>query len=469
MIGKVADMSAGLLLLAITVLVILWEWSALLWLYPVTPWLVCLVLLIFLVQVRLARKAFIIVGLGLTLALAATNNDWQEIVLRGLGSAAFIGAFFGALATLRNAAQTSPAIQQAGRFLSSQPPGRRYAALTVGGQLFALLLNYGSIQLLGALATANAKSEPNLEIRTHRTRRMLLAIQRGFISTLSWSPLSFSIAITTSLVPGTSWASVVLPGLVTAAIVAGIGWALDTAFKPRLTVTPQRSPVTGTWGSMAPLFWLLAALIISVATLYLLTGVRVVGIVALIVPAIALTWLILQNWSMAPARNVARRARDYVLTELPGYRSELTLLMMAGFIGTTGAQLLLPVIANSGLHLETLPSWAILVAFVWFLPLCGQVGMNPILSFSLIAPLIPSAAVLGVTPTAIVVAATAGWTISGASSPFTATTLLTGSFAGISALRVGLVWNGFYTLICGSVLSAWVLLYAFVIHPAVLG
>tara|TARA_R110002073_G_scaffold180426_3_gene338791 strand:+ start:11 stop:673 length:663 start_codon:yes stop_codon:yes gene_type:complete len=220
---------------------------------------------------------------------------------------------------------------------------------------------------------------------------------------------------------------------------------------------------------MAPLIWLLAALIIGVTGLYLLTGVRVVGIVALIVPAISVTWLILQTWSVDPARNVGRRARDYVLAELPGYRSELTLLMMAGFIGTTGAQLLLPVMAASGLHLEALPTWAILVAFVWILPLFGQIGMNPILSFSLIAPLIPDAAVLGVTPTAIVVAATAGWTISGASSPFTATTLLTGSFAGISALRVGLVWNGVYTLICGAVLSAWVLLYAFVIHPAVLG
>lgn len=468
-LAKMADKAAGLLLLCITILVILHEWSALALLYPATPYLEGLVLLIFAFQVRVARKAFIVVGLALTAALFATDSDWQAVVLRGLGSAAFIAAFFCALATLRNVAQTSPAIQKAGRFLATQPPGRRYAALTVGGQMFALLLNYGSIQLLGAMATANAKEEPNAEIRAHRTRRMLLAIQRGFISTLPWSPLSFSIAMTTSLIPGTSWAAVVLPGLGTAAIVSGIGWALDTAFKPRLTTPAVRTAAVGTWGSMAPLVWLLAILIVSVVALYLLTGVRVLGIVALIVPGIAVTWLIIQNWAMAPARNVSNRLKDYVLTELPGYRSELTLLMMAGFIGTTGAQLLIPVMANSGLHLEALPTWAILVAFVWFLPLSGQIGMNPILSFTLIAPLIPAASVLGVDPTAIVVAATAGWTISGASSPFTATTLLTGSFAGISALRVGLVWNGAYTLICGCVLSVWVLLYAFVIHPAVLG
>ena len=66
-----------------------------------------------------------------------------------------------------------------------------------------------------------------------------------------------------------------------------------------------------------------------------------------------------------------------------------------------------------------------------------------------------------VTPIAIVAAITAGWALSGASSPFTATTLLIGSFGSISALRVGWVWNGVYTGLCAVVLSGWVLVYAF--------
>lgn len=468
-VQKAADTAAGLLLLCITILVLFQEWSLAPWLMPATPVLLCLVLLIFAVQVRIARKAFILVGGALTIALAASNSDWQAVVLRGLGSAAFIAAFFCSLATLRNVTQTSPAIQQAGRFLSSQPPGRRYAALTLGGQMFALLLSYGAIQLLGALASSNARAEPDAEVRAHRTRRMLLAIQRAFISTLSWSPLSLSVAITTTLIPGTSWGAIALPGLVTSAILAGIGWGLDSAFKPRLTTPPARSAPVGSWRSMAPLVWLLVMLVISVIALYLQTGVRVIGIVMLVVPIIAFVWLTVQSLSQHPLRLIRQRLAEYVVTELPGYRSELTLLMMAGFIGTVGAQLLLPVMTQGGWHLEMLPTWLILVAFVWLLPLCGQFGMNPILSFTLIAPLIPAASILGVSPTAIVVAATAGWSLSGASSPFTATTLLTGSFAGISALRVGLVWNGVYSLICGAVLSLWVLLYAFVLHPAFQG
>ncbi|MGI3211147.1 hypothetical protein ACROSR_08540 [Roseovarius tibetensis] len=461
--NRVVDRLCGPMLIGITCLVIFHEWHVVAWLAPVKPVLVVLVVILLAAQVRMSRKAFVAVALGLTLALAASAADWHRPVLDGLRSAAFIAAFFSALSTLRNVAQTSPAVQAAGRFLSGQRPGRRYAALTVGGQGFALLLNYGAIQLLGALALTNAGSEPDPEVRGHRIRRMLLAIQRGFVSTLPWSPLSFAMAISISLVPGTSWAQAMVPGLVSSALLAGVGWGLDAAFKPRLRVPPRRQTPDGSWALMLPLVTLLGVLVISVIGLSAITDVRIVGLVVVIVPVIAIIWLMIQHWAHAPVRSVARRVGVYVMQELPGYREELTLLMMAGYIGTVGSALLGPLMQRAGLDLSVLPPWVILVAFVWLIPLAGQAGMNPILAVTLIAPLIPGADSLGVTPTAIVVALAAGWALSGASSPFTATTLLIGSFAGISALRVGWVWNGVYTILCGTVLSIWVVIYAFVL------
>lgn len=459
----IVDGLAGVLLCAVTVLVICKEWGLAGWSEPVKPVLVLALLAILTVQVRLSRKAFVVVGIALSVALAATNPQWQTIVIDGLGAAAFIGAFFAALSTLRTVAQTSPAIQHAGTYLAEQKPGRRYAALTLGGQAFALLLNYGSIQLLGTLAMANAKSEPNEEVRGHRSRRMLLAIQRAFVSTLPWSPLSFSMAISISVIPDTSWTGILLPGLVTSAILAGIGWGLDTVFKPRLTVAATRGAPSETIAAMVPLVVLLGVLVTGVVILHEVTDVRIVGLVAVLVPSIALVWMVIQHWGNKPLRTTGARIADYALRELPAYRGELVLLMMAGYIGTVGAQLLAPLMAAAGLDLSVLPAWLIVVSFVWIIPLAGQIGMNPILAVTLLAPLIPEAASLGVQPTALVVAITAGWAMSGASSPFTATTLLIGSFAGISATRVGLVWNGAYTLICGCALSLWVFLYAFVL------
>lgn len=153
-------------------------------------------------EVGWSRRVFVLVGLGLAASAWATRPDWLDMVAAGLGSAGFVGTFFVALSWLRNAAAASPAIERCGSYLASQPPGRRYLALTIGGHLFSLILSYGAIQLLGNLATSAARREPNEEIRRIRTRRMLLAIQRGFVSMLAWSPLAFSMAISTSVVPG---------------------------------------------------------------------------------------------------------------------------------------------------------------------------------------------------------------------------------------------------------------------------
>ena len=463
--GRGADRLVGGSLAALTGLVMMREWGLAPDLTRVAgPVLVVLVTLLLGVQVRKGRQGFILVAVVLTALAVYTLPDWSVTIENGLATAAFIAAFFTALSTLRNAAVTSPAIRRCGRYLSQQPPGRRYAALTVGGQMFALVLNYGSIVLLGSLAMANADRETNPEVRYHRTRRMLLAIQRGFTSTLAWSPLSFAVAITSALIPEATWVRALLPCLVTGAIVAGTGWLMDTLFKPRITGPRSPPEPSGdTAASVLPLIGLLAILGSSVMVLHLVFEVRIIGAVIVAVPVIALLWIAIQQPRGEKLVAVGRRAGAYVTRDLPGYRGEIVLLMMAGYIGTVGSQLLVPFVARMGLDLSLLPSWLILVSLVWLIPIAGQIGMNPILAVSLIAPLLPDAASMGVTPLAVFVALTAGWTMTGASSPFTATTLMIGSFAGISATQVGLRWNGVYTLVCCSALSIWVWIYAFVL------
>lgn len=451
----------GSLLVATTVLVMLSEWRGGTPPARLSGVIVLLLMLVLAVQVRWTRQIFVLVALLLAGAAFLTRPDWLEMTDAALKSAAFIAAFFTALATLRNASASSGAIQACGRFLAQQPPGRRYLALTIGGQLFGMLLNYGAIVLLGGLAEANARLEPNAEIRSHRVRRMLLAIQRGFVSTLPWSPLAFAMAVSTSLVPGASWAKAAGPCLVSGVILAGLGWALDTIFKPRLSVPAPPRPAPGaTWLSLWPLVALLGILVLGVGGLHLATGVRAVGVVMLVVPALSLAWIALQNAPHRPLATTAGRVAAYIATDLPEYRSEIVLLMMAGFIGTLGARLISPLAEASGIDLAAVPGWQILIAIVWIIPLTGQIGMNPILTVSFLAPMLPDAARLGVSPSDIIVAITAGWALSGASSPYTATTLLIGSIGKVSALHVGLRWNGAYTLVCGAALSVWVAIVA---------
>lgn len=456
--SQILDRVAALLLITLTALFAVKEWGG--WVPPfMLEGITLLVLALLSLRVQIARKVFVLTGMALALWLALAGQDWITISLEGLEKAAFIAAFFTALSTLRHTAETSPALRRIGEFLAAQPPGRRYAALTMGGHLFALLINYGSLSLLGSLATHAATSEADAVIRKHRTRRMLLAIQRGFISSLTWSPLAFAMAITVAVIPGATWAGAVQPGLVSAAIIMLSGWAMDTAFKPKIASRPPRQPVEGSWSVLMPLFFLLALLAVTISTIYALMGLRVVGIVMVVVPVIAVLWAFVQRVGLGLHASLGARAGRYVGTELPGYRGELVLLMMAGFIGTVGAPVLQPLIASLGLDLAALPAAFVLAAFVWLVPLLGQIGMNPILGVTLIAPLIPTAAALGVTPDALVVAIASGWALSGATSPFTATTLLIGAFGNVSASHVGLRWNGAYFLVTASLLTVWVLIY----------
>lgn len=457
----------GMILLAITLFVLIFEWTGSTAIrYPAAIGVV-LYIAISTPHVSWSRRIFILIAVALTAYAYVTTDNWFQITNSALNSSAFIAAFFTALTSLRSASATSPSIEKCGHFLAEQPPGRRYLALTTGGHLFALVLNYGAISLLGNLAEASARREPNEEIRLHRLRRMLLAIQRGFVSTLPWSPLTFAVAISTSLVPGASWAGALGFCLVSASILAGLGWAMDSIFKPRLTVpAPQRQKPQGTWASLLPLLTLLSLLVIVIGTLHIVTGIRAVGVVMLVVPLVSICWIAIQNLDEAPLDQTKSQLKQYVFSDLSGYRSELVLLTMAGFIGTIGAKLVGPLVAGSHLDITAVPGWVILVSLVWLIPLAGQCGMNPILSVSLIAPLLPTSTQMGVSPAALVTALTAGWALSGASSPFTATTMLVGNIARVSAWRVGLKWNGAYSLVCAVALSLWVAFVGLLLgHP----
>ena len=420
-------------------------------------------LALFSLTARPSRLAFVAVGIALVCWAAATRTGWTQATLTALTQGCFIIALFTALPALRGAAVGSQAILDCGRFLARQPPGRRYLALTVGGHLFGLILLYGSISLLGSLAAESTTHEADPEIRGHRLRRMLVAVQRGFASTLCWSPMALSMAVTLSVVPGASWPAAVGLCLVSSALMMVIGWLLDTILKPRLSTPPRPRPAeTDGWLlRLRPLLVLLAVVVGGVFALHLSTGVAVTGAVMTVVPLVAMAWVLLLP--PAPGGRLAAlsgRIGQFATRDMAGFRGEIMLLFMAGFIGSLGSWLLVPIMQAHGPDLTAVPPLLILAALVWVIPLTGQIGMNPILAVSLLVPLLPAPAVLGIHPTAMMLAITGGWAISGNTSPFTASVLLVGKLGGVEARHAGMVWNGLYALSTGAALTLWVLVAA---------
>ncbi len=420
--------------------------------------------MVFAPRIQTSRLAFVAIGAGLTVWAAATRPDWTEATLTALERGAMIVALFTALSAIRNAAMGSAGILACGRFLARQPPGLRYTALTIGGHLFGLILLYGSISLLGSLAAESTAKEADAELRRHRIRRMMVAIQRGFASTLCWSPLGFSMAITITIVPGASWSSVAIPCLISAVLMMATGWALDAIFKPRLaTPPPPRLPETGRWlVQLRPLLVLLAVIISGVLALHLLTGVEVIGAVMSLVPAAAILWIAMQPRPRGTGRMswTADRIMLFVTRDVPHYRGEIVLLFMAGFIGSLGSFLLLPLVQAQGLDFGALPPLLLIVSIIWIVPLTGQLGMNPILAVSLLVPLLPSPETMGIPPAALVAAITGGWALAGTTSPFTASVLIAATLGRVTPREAGIGWNGVYILVMGAILSLWVVALA---------
>ncbi len=456
-----SDEAAGLLVAATMILVAIHEWGGSAWFSAAGMATSVAALALFSRTIRWTRRVFLLIGLALLAIAVAFLPDWPGAVWRALQSMGFIIAFFTALTSLRSAAISSRPVAEAGQFLADQPPGRRYLALTLGGALFGLILLYGAITLLGSLSQTSARRDPDPRIAEIRIRRMMVAIQRGFIATLPWSPLTFAMAISTSLVPGSTWAGAVLPCLVSGLLLAGIGWALDAALKPRLSgPRPESRAPEGRWSrKLAPLLALLCLLGGLITILHFVTGVGVVGVVMIVVPILSLLWMVEQDvleHRKGIAGHVAQRARDFATIEMAGLRAEIVLLAMAGFIGSLGASLVAPVVAASGIDLSGVSAVLLLLGIFWIIPITGQFGMNPILAASLVVPLLPAPAAMGVAPSAVILAITSGWALSGATSPYTASVMMVGQYGGVSALHVGLRWNGLYALLCGVALSGWI-------------
>lgn len=334
--------------------------------------------------------------------------------------------------------------------------------MVLGGHIYGVILSYGAISLLGSLAERGARKEANIEIRKIRTKRMLLAVQRGFIAMTCWSPLTFSIAITTSLIDGSSWSGAAIPCFISALILMALGLLLDFFYKSKINIDSNNLiRKTGSWNTVMPLLFLFIFLLSLIGSIQYITDLRAVAVVMLIVPIFSLFWIIYQNYNSKNLNILYIRTKErvsgYIFKDIVNYKSELILLIMAAFIGTMASSIIAPYINGDVINFSSIPSWLVLVGILWLMPITGQIGMNPILAVYLIAPLLPQAANLGVSPNAIILALTSGWALSGISSPYTASTLLIADLAKITPIQAGLKWNGLFTLMGGLLLSCWVI------------
>ena len=378
--------------------------------------------------------AAILVLAGTASALA--TPDPLAALSAGARRGAAYAAFFLALGALRDAAERSRTVRRSGAHLVAQPQARRYLAVTSGAHLFAMILSYGAIDLIGAMLARTAAPRETV-------RRLLMAAYRGFATMNCWSPLNIMTVVVTAAVP-TADLRPILPLAFAAAMLLLLAGALvDRLQSPR---TPDTPPPSGERWTIHLRILAIVALVMATAEAVAITFETplATGVTAA-VPLIGAAWTLAQlrrRPHIAPL--FARRLRAFH-ERLPSFRGEATLLATSGFLGVT-LGLALPA-GGLAAFLPPLPPILIPLAVPLVLIATSLLGFNPIAIVAIIGAAIPDPAALGVAPTTLALACMLGWGVCVGMTPFSASALATARWTNADPWRVTTDWNRAYTIV----------------------
>jgi hypothetical protein len=421
-------------------------------------------------QRRYAQVLFIaLFAIGMVGVLLAAHP--ALLFLAGWRRGASYAAFFVALTTLRDAAETSPLVRRCGQHLVAQPPGRRYAALTAGGHMFGITLSYGAIELLAAMvmrANTIEAAGGSQAVRAIRARRMLLAIYRGFCVMNCWSPINIMTAVVSTAVPAAPMRLLLPIAFVVAVGMAALGWLEDRLSGARLQTRGGTRPVTTeSWLIHSRVIGLILLVMLLAEATAVLFGISVVAGVTLVVPLIAAAWLTVQSWRFAgPARyrlpGLLRRRAERFLLRVPTIRAEATVLGASGFMGVAIGNLL----PNTGLTplIATLPPLTVPLLIPLLLIATGQLGLNPVAMVALVGAVVPDPSALGLQPAVLAFACMLGWGLGVTMTPMSSSAIITARWAEVSPWTVTSRWNAPFA--ASALLLAWVaIVAAFVLWP----
>jgi hypothetical protein len=113
------------------------------------------------------------------------------------------------------------------------------------------------------------------------------------------------------------------------------------------------------------------------------------------------------------------------------------------------------VIQSSGLS----AGWVLVLTF-WLIALCSGIGINPIISVSVACEVLPRLENLAIAPITVGVLAVGAWTVVVGYSPFSAAVRIAGRIINQEAARIGFIWNGLYSILCGAILTVVLLVIA---------
>lgn len=386
--------------------------------------------------------------------------DPLSVLRRALAEAAFVTGLFTTLGMLRDSAQSSPLIRRCGEQMVRQRPGRRYAALSLGSHLISVVLNFGVLGLLGTMIVKGntlEAAEGDEIVQGIRERRMMTAILRGFAMMTVWSPLAVSFTVVQQVIPDLAWWRLLPLQLGLAMVLMLWGWALDRIDFPPHTRRLQPGRHKTDFGPMIRLIALVAAVVAAALSVAELAGTRLVIGAMIVVPPAAVVWLFVQQSGPLPGRAVTtgRLFLRRVSVSLPNFRSEVSMLGGAMFLGTVVASFITPEDAARAVAAIPLPPIAIAVLLAWTVMAAAQVGISQFVTITLMGSAVGSLIQAGVSPIAMGGGLLAAWALSVCTTPVGAAVMMVARMVEVPVRTVSQTWNGRFVLVGAALIAVW--------------
>ncbi len=404
---------------------------------------------------RLALVARVLLAVALVLALVALlRPGGVELLVTAAARFTFLPAFIAMLSLLRAAADQSRTTVEAGALLLRQAPGRRYLALTLGGHVFGILLNIGGLALLIDITRKANTLEAGFGdpgVVEIRSRRMTLAVMRGFACIALWSPLGVALNLLLTLVPGLSWFAVAPHGFLAALGFMALGYIFD-----RLEYPPARPPrAEGARGDGAEglrAVGILFGHILLLSSLTLLaeqaSGLSFQAVLVNVVPLYAAGWLLMEQ----RANPRPEGAGAFVLASFraginrwPAQANEISIFAASGLMGVILAALVPREALSAAIFALGAGPGVLAMLIAGLVLILGVMGVNPLISCSILAATL-STMQLPLSNANMVLALGGAWTLSIGFGPMLSLMVIVSGLVGRPPREIAFLWNGRFSI-----------------------
>lgn len=323
--------------------------------------------------------------------------------------------------------------------------------------LFSALLTHflGIILNIGAVAVVYGLVRDN--VRGDSQRLIISAINRGFNTSVMWSPYFAAMALVLGKMR-VPWSSIAMYcfflamiGLASGFLMDYSHWAKGKRLRARADFMPESR------NTLLTMFFcgiLLTAVMLVLEWFFGLNMISIVCIIAVLFPLF---------WSFLPAHKKVYRegVRKYFRVTLPLLRKEAVLFLSAGFFANAVAvsqisKYILDIVQGIAVYGLLSLQMTVILTIV----LLAMMGIHPVIPVSVLATSAVSPGGLPAGSFAMVLMA--GWALANISSPFNAVNMMLSGFSGINPIEVSLRWNMRYVMVNALIFSVLLTLFDYI-------